>query len=363
MEALSSDAQQALQLPPLPDPATPGLPQGRVRAWTDGSCLHPADPLLARAGWGARLEGLPVGRLDSHGPVDGRRAAQRAELWAATHACSLAEAPMHVATDSRFVARRVVALRGGANPMNRQRAELWEAIAPLCRTGLLRVRWAKAHSTQAEAADRSISAEDWAGNDAAHSGWRLCEGPAHTAGLPPAAHAAAGGARGGPARGGRRGAGSPDGQPRPRQPRWAQSLAPLGGARPPPQTGAARGGCGSSRRRRSAAGSGTAWAASGCRAPRAPPRWADGRGEGVVCRRRLATACGGAGPGVGRLPEMRLLGAVLAAAREPAVRRPGSRVAAAGRHAAPASGGARWRPRRRVPRCPARSSAGAAGRP
>ncbi|CAK0861545.1 unnamed protein product [Prorocentrum cordatum] len=84
------------------------------------------------------------------------------------------------------------------------------------------------------------------------------------------------------------------------------------------------------------------------RLPRPPSPPARGLGEGVVCRRRLATACGGAGPGVGRLHGMRVLGAVPAAAREPAPRRLGSRVAAAGRRAAPAACGARWRPRRRV---------------
>ena len=183
LQALAHDAQRAHQLPQLPDPAAPELPQGRVRAWTDGSCLRPADPLLARAGWGLRLEGLPGGRLEIHGPVDGRQTAQRAELWAAVHACSQARAPLDVVTDSRFVARGVAALRGGANPVDWQHADLWEAIAPHCRSGLLRARWVKAHLSRAEATDRGMSEADWAGNAAAD---RLADAGAQ-ARLPPPA--------------------------------------------------------------------------------------------------------------------------------------------------------------------------------
>eukprot|EP00959_Pyramimonas_sp_CCMP1952_P163663 3421353-Pyramimonas_sp.AAC.1 len=60
----------------------------------DGEC-----PLLARAGWGARLAG-PAGPQGSSGPVDGPQTAQRAELTAAVHAVSLAAGPVEVMTDS-----------------------------------------------------------------------------------------------------------------------------------------------------------------------------------------------------------------------------------------------------------------------
>ncbi|CAK0818279.1 unnamed protein product [Prorocentrum cordatum] len=143
------------------------MPQGRVRAWTDGSCLHPGDPLLALAGWGVRLDGLPGKSFESCGPVDGRQTAQRAEVWAAVHACSLARAPLEVVTESRFVAGGVSALRGGASPLEWQHGDLWEEIALHCRSGLLRARWVKSKLGRAEAAERGISEADWAGNAAA----------------------------------------------------------------------------------------------------------------------------------------------------------------------------------------------------
>ena len=74
-------------------------------------------------------------------------------------------------------------------------------------------------------------------------------------------------------------------------------------------------------------------------------------------------ARGGAGPRVGRMLAVRLLGTELASAREPAVRRLGPGTAAEGGHAAAAAGSACRRPRGRVAGDRARAPAGTAGRP
>ena len=59
--AAAARCAAAPQPPPLPD-GGPALPWRR--AWTDGACLFPTDPLVARAGWGLLLEGprAPQGR-------------------------------------------------------------------------------------------------------------------------------------------------------------------------------------------------------------------------------------------------------------------------------------------------------------
>ena len=56
----------------------------RRTVWRDGSCVHPRDPLLARAAWGLRVEAVAGGQaVGLAGPVDGLQTAQRAEVTAA----------------------------------------------------------------------------------------------------------------------------------------------------------------------------------------------------------------------------------------------------------------------------------------
>ena len=57
--------------PQLPAQAAllPGAPRRTV--WSDGACLQPADPLLARAAWGLWAEGQGLAAPNLAGPVDG----------------------------------------------------------------------------------------------------------------------------------------------------------------------------------------------------------------------------------------------------------------------------------------------------
>ena len=187
LAAEAAMASVPLPAPPMPDPAAvlPDQPQ-RCRAWTDGACEHPTDPLLARAGWGFQLE-RPAAhgatRTEHCGPVDGLQTAQRAELTAALRAVSEAGQPVEVITDSKFVANGIAAIRQGASARDWAHADLWERLAPHCRTRFVIARWVKGHLDEDGAAARGVTAEDRHGNAAAD---RLA-GTAAKARLPAAA--------------------------------------------------------------------------------------------------------------------------------------------------------------------------------
>ena len=112
------------------------------------------------------LEGGAAGRGDRSGPADGAQTAPRAEVWACVQALHMAGGWVEVVTDSRFV-RGVAALRGGACPADWAHADLWEAMAPHCRSGVLRARWVKAHLDADQARERGAAAEH-----ASSSGWK-----------------------------------------------------------------------------------------------------------------------------------------------------------------------------------------------
>ena len=86
------------------------LPPHRT-VYSDGACLRPQDPLLARAGWGvcvADERGRPGRTLA--GPVDGPQTAQRAEVLAALAAVGSVEGALDLVSDSRYVVNGVAAL-------------------------------------------------------------------------------------------------------------------------------------------------------------------------------------------------------------------------------------------------------------
>ncbi len=90
--------QQAAQLAaasPLPSPDVVG---GSV-VWTDGSCVDPRDPLLARAAWAFVAQDGSV----QVGPVRGRQTAQRAEAAAVLAALRATQGDLLVVTDSQQV--------------------------------------------------------------------------------------------------------------------------------------------------------------------------------------------------------------------------------------------------------------------
>ena len=93
---------RAAKLPPAPVPCD-GPP---VTAWTDGSAVLVADPLLCRAGWGLVLEQAEGNTLELQGGVPGPQSAQRAEVLGALQALLHATGPLELVTDSSYVCRR-----------------------------------------------------------------------------------------------------------------------------------------------------------------------------------------------------------------------------------------------------------------
>eukprot|EP00974_Lingulodinium_polyedra_P007078 671158-Lingulodinium_polyedra.AAC.1 len=85
--------------------ASPDLPEhgavaggGRREVYTDGACVDPLDPLLARAAWAIVVPGEGGGTWA--GPVDGPQTAQRGELYAAVAAMTAVSGQLHLLTDS-----------------------------------------------------------------------------------------------------------------------------------------------------------------------------------------------------------------------------------------------------------------------
>ena len=141
--------------PQLPPQAAllPGAPRRTV--WSDGACLHPADPLLARAAWGLRCSDR--GEPNLVGPVEGPQTAQRAEVTAAAAAARVTGAPVDLVTDSQYVANGCAKIAAGAEVHEWEHADLWRQLAGVVRSGRLRARWVPAHKTPAEARRLGIS--------------------------------------------------------------------------------------------------------------------------------------------------------------------------------------------------------------
>ena len=135
--------------------------------WTDGACLRPTDPLLARAAWGLRAAGLE--QCNWAGPVSGAQTAQRAEVTAALAASRLLGGPADVVSDSKYVVDSCAKNAAGACVRGWEHADLWEQLAPHVRSGRLAARWVPAHKTEAEARCLGVSERDRLGNAAADS--------------------------------------------------------------------------------------------------------------------------------------------------------------------------------------------------
>jgi ribonuclease HI len=156
----------------------------RRKVWSDGSCLHPLDPLLARAAWGIRVQSSDAeAHVDMAGPVDGPQTAQRAEVAAAVAAARAVNEPAELVSDSRWVVRSVAALAAGANSAEWKHADLWTLLAPHVTQGRLVARWTPAHKTANEYAQLGRHEDDRLGNEAADGNAKA----AATARLPPSA--------------------------------------------------------------------------------------------------------------------------------------------------------------------------------
>jgi ribonuclease HI len=148
--------------------AVEGSSGSRRKVWSDGSCLHPLDPLLARAAWGIRVQGVGGGEpRDFAGPVGGDQTAQRAEVAAALAAARAVDQPIELVSDSRWVVRSIAALAAGACPAEWRHADLWEQLRPYIKQGRVVARWTPAHKDAEEYARRGLMEEDRLGNDAA----------------------------------------------------------------------------------------------------------------------------------------------------------------------------------------------------
>ena len=113
----------------------PGAPRRKV--WSDGSCVHPLDPLLARAAWGIRVQGADEAAdpTDFAGPVAGTQTAQRAEVAAAVAAARAVSQRIELVSDSKWVVQSIAALAAGANPAEWRHADLWAVLEPYVRQG------------------------------------------------------------------------------------------------------------------------------------------------------------------------------------------------------------------------------------
>jgi hypothetical protein len=138
------------------------------KAHTDGSCLHPTDPLLSRAGWSVAGPGARGLCTLAQQRVSGKQTIGRAELSALvwlTHCTG----NFTVSTDLLYLQRRFTRLNSGPMPqswLEGANGDLWRLVR---RTDLV-VTWIHSHIPEDEVADSGFSMEDWLGNRAADIG-------------------------------------------------------------------------------------------------------------------------------------------------------------------------------------------------
>ncbi|CAK0881315.1 unnamed protein product [Prorocentrum cordatum] len=163
--ALCSSVAAGREGPQLPAQAAllPTAPRRTV--CSDEACLHPVDPLLARAARGLQVKGLATPNLV--GPVDGLQTAQRADVTAAVAAARVAGGPVDFAWDSQCAARGCAKIEAGADPRDWAHADLWHSLVDAVRSGRLWARWVPAHKTPAEARRLGLSERGRFGNAAA----------------------------------------------------------------------------------------------------------------------------------------------------------------------------------------------------
>jgi ribonuclease HI len=168
----SAELQALAQQAAGDDPQLPGIQQQvrdgpRQTVYSDGACVHPSDPLLARAAWGVHVVAVGGRRRALGGPVGGQQTAQRAEVTAALAAVGVVDCGVDLVSDSRYVVNGVAALAAGARCDEWRHADLWTQLAPHVRSGRLRARWTPAHLDAEACAARGLAETDRVGNAAA----------------------------------------------------------------------------------------------------------------------------------------------------------------------------------------------------
>jgi hypothetical protein len=128
--------------------------------FTDGSCVHPTDPVLRRAAWAA-VGPAPRFEVAASAPVFGAQTIGRAELsaliWA--HRCG----PAQIVVDAQYL---VTSLRATGRPGPEQllgpNGDLWALLI-----AEVRPVWVKAHLARDEAHRLGFPDDHWMGNDVA----------------------------------------------------------------------------------------------------------------------------------------------------------------------------------------------------
>ena len=105
------------------------LCEGRLRVWTDGSCLDPRWEAIARAGAGVFFS--KDSKLNTHFPIKARTGQTSVKGEREAAACAIL-APMRAHTDSEWVDKEVKEILDATakkeTPNNRDHSEVWSLI-------------------------------------------------------------------------------------------------------------------------------------------------------------------------------------------------------------------------------------------
>jgi hypothetical protein len=133
------------------------------RVWSDGSCLHPADPILRRATWSV-VGSAPEYATLARAPVHGRQTIGRAELSAVIWVSRCPDATGCI-IDAQYLIGCMVRCADGIPPpalLQGPNGDLWMLLSKVCS-----LFWVRAHRTAQQALDLGIPEEDRLGNIAA----------------------------------------------------------------------------------------------------------------------------------------------------------------------------------------------------
>ena len=158
----------SVPIPPLAagrDQVHEPVTDAAMRVWTDGSCTHPKDSRLRRAGWGLWAGELHPWNVSS--PLLGQeQTAFRAELRAMVAAVEMFAGELEIASDCEAVVKTANSMLSGhrLDVTMVQHSDLWSRFARVIqrRQGMITVRWIRSHRAEQGATD-----EDALGNQGA----------------------------------------------------------------------------------------------------------------------------------------------------------------------------------------------------
>ena len=132
--------------------------------WTDGSAIHPGDPLLRRAAWSLAWQDESGAWHSRTGTVPGRQTVGRAELFAAVFAYECERYPEALYIDNQYVAYGIANCRRGRSTkyLDGPDGDLWRRlIAAAPGTDPI---WIPSHMELHEALARGYTELAWLGN-------------------------------------------------------------------------------------------------------------------------------------------------------------------------------------------------------